>query len=169
MVSAKAYTKLVTKFLDKYQAVLSKTMIKDISNVYEWIVGFEKATLKEVEPQKKVLYLKRGANLMKKFVLQYEKDSADMTSNLLQCRQALLGAKGVALPSWCTEETKNKLLKFSLDLNVFTREFVGCADAANEFFLSTLKHLYQTPQNKKIVSPDKHILACLISIILNEF
>lgn len=139
MVSVKAYTTLVTKFLDKYQTLLSKSMIKDVSDIYQWVVGFPEAMKPAKEAQSKLLYMKRGANLMKRFVLQYEKDSSDMASNLLQCRQALLGVKGVKLPSWCTEETKTKLLKFSLDLKVFTREFIGCADAANEFFLEGLK------------------------------
>jgi hypothetical protein len=139
MVSVKAYSTLVTKFLDKYEALLSKTMIKDISNIYEWVAGFSDALAKGKEAQSKLLYMKRGANLMKRFVLQYEKDSADMASNLLQCRQALLGVYGVKLPSWCTEETKTKLLRYALDLRIFTREFIGCADAANEFFLEGLK------------------------------
>jgi hypothetical protein len=139
MVSVKAYSTLVTKFLDKYEALLSKTMVKDISNIYEWVVGFSDALAKGKESQSKLIYMKRGANLMKRFVLQYEKDSADMASNLLQCRQALLGVYGVKLPSWCTEETKTKLLRYALDLRIFTREFIGCADAANEFFLEGLK------------------------------
>ena len=139
MVSAKAYSSLVTKFLDKYETLLSKSMIKDISDVYEWVTGFSAALAKSKEAQAKLLYMKRGANLMKRFVLQYEKDSADMASKLLQCRQALLGVYGIKLPTWCTEETKTKLLRYSLDLKIFTREFIGCADAANEFFLEGLR------------------------------
>lgn len=139
MVSAAKYLDLVEKFIAKYGTVLSTTIKKDMLDIAEWALGFSAAMAKDQSAQSKLTYMKRGANLMKRFITQYEKDKSDMDSKLLQCREALLGVPGVVLPSWCTEATKNKLLKFGVDLRVFTSELIGCADAGNDFFLAALK------------------------------
>lgn len=141
MVSSAAYTKLITGFLDKYEALLSKNMVARIQDVYGWVAGYAENMAKTKSPSSRIQYMKRGANLMRYFVEQYEKDSANMAENLRQCREALLGVGGVKLPSWCTEETKNKLMKFSADFRVFARDFIGCMDSSNDFFLEKLKHV----------------------------
>lgn len=141
MVSATAYKKLMAGFLDKYEALLSKNMISCIADVYEWVSNYNESMAKTKPVPSRIQYMKRGANLMRKFVEQYEKDSNDMAKNLLQCRQALLGVPGVKLPGWCDEETKNKLIKFSADFRVFAKEFIGCMDVSNEFFLEKLKNV----------------------------
>lgn len=137
MATKKVYTDLITKFLNKYETILSKKMIENMSNVYEWISGYDDA-MSSAAQQHRITYMKRGANLMKRFVEQYETDASDIAAKLLQCRQALLGVGGVKLPSWCTEDTKDKLLKLAIDLRIFTKEFIGCSDAANKFFLDKL-------------------------------
>lgn len=137
MVSAKKYVEMVEKIIGKYGTILSPAMKKDILSVADWVLGFAAATGKDATTNDKTMYMKRGANLMKRYVERYETDKKDMDEKLLQCRHALL--KGVNIPSWCTEDTKDKLLKFGINLDVFTSEFIGCADEANDFFLNALK------------------------------
>ncbi len=138
MVSAKAYAALITKFLDKWEKVLSKTMINSIKNVYEWVLGYEANS--KTSAAERIPYMKRGANLMKLFVRQYDADMKDMEDKLSKCRMALLkGDKPLLLP-WCTNETRDLLASSISDLNRFTYEMIGCAEGANNFFLHALKN-----------------------------
>lgn len=135
MISRAKYEKKILSFIDKHGKVMDKNMIESIQHLWKWISEYELNMSNKIEIETRKLYVKRGANLMIKFIDSYNNLSTSLQDSLRKCRLAILrGDRAV-----CTEKTKKDLQSLIDEYNTFVQEMIGCSDTSSDYILSLLK------------------------------
>jgi hypothetical protein len=134
MISRKKYESIIKNFLGKWEKVMSKEIADDVLNIWTWVKDYEDRMGKGSTEEKKQ-YVKRGTNLMKRFVDTYTRDNMVLSDSLLKCKLALLRGD----TKLCNERTKAELTALIKEYNLFTSAMIGCNDKGMEYMLSLLK------------------------------
>jgi hypothetical protein len=133
MVSQQKYKALIETFLNKYEKNLSRELITILSLLYQWVSSYSSYTLSK-DPEQIKTYVKRGANIMVRFVNAVKEENEVIKEKITSCNLSLLREDGN-----CSKETKMRLERFRKEYNIFTSAIIGCHDKGTEYTLSLIK------------------------------
>lgn len=133
MVSKAKYEKLIDNFINKWGRQMGKEMVDATIMLWNWVKEYDDH-MKSPNVEDKKLYIKRGANLLIKFVNGYKAQASFLEEALTNCRLSLLRGEKT-----CSERTKVELISLVKDYNSFVQDVIGCKDAGTDYILSLLK------------------------------
>ena len=132
-ISKAKYEKLITKFIDRWGTIISKPMIEDIQGIWKWVSDYSTEMSKRSSVHDQIRYIKRGANLLKRFSDRYREEDAELQGMLMKCRMQLLQNTG------CSPKTKRELTELIEEYSLFAEELIGCQSTGADYILGLLR------------------------------
>jgi hypothetical protein len=133
MVSRAKYEKLINNFINRWGDQMGKDMASATTALWQWVKEYD-GHMRSPSVEDKKLYIKRGANLLIKFVGSYTAQASSLEDSLAKCRLSLLRGEKT-----CSERTKADLSALIKDYNSFVQDVIGCKDAGSDYILSLLQ------------------------------
>ncbi|HMP27988.1 MAG TPA: hypothetical protein PKD85_00215 [Saprospiraceae bacterium] len=156
MVSRQKYEQLIKKFLNKYEKVMGKELAGHLTQLWIWVKDYNNNMSDKVNIENRKLYVKRGANLMIKFVDSYSSYADSLKDSLLKCRLSLLRGEKT-----CSEKTKSELADLIREYNKFVQAMIGCNNAGADYILALIERTAEMLGNEYIDIKNKLELKCL--------
>jgi hypothetical protein len=156
MVSKQKYEQIIKKFLNKYEKVMGPQVAGHLTQLWSWVKDYNNKMSDKVSVEDRKLYVKRGANLMVKFIDSYSAYAESLKDSLLKCRLSILRGEKT-----CNEKTKTELADLIKEYNKFVQSMIGCNNAGADFFLSLLERTAEILGKEYIDVKNRLELKCL--------
>lgn len=156
MVSKQKYEQIIKKFLNKYEKLMGPDVATNLTQLWIWVKDYDGNMSDKAPVESRKLYVKRGANLMIKFIDSYSAYADSLKDSLLKCRLSLLRGEKT-----CSEKTKGELAVLIKDYNKFVQAMIGCNNAGTDYILSLLKRTAEMLGKDYIDIKNKLELKCL--------
>jgi hypothetical protein len=131
----KKHIKLVEDFYRVYKNLLSTQIKTNITNILEWVNGYDITMKTSVPTQDKIRYMRRGVSLLEQFSKRYVQEREVISDRILKCQFENLKNGS------CSKETLKKLKDLSTVYSRFAWDLIGCADNASSMLLYIVKSL----------------------------
>ena len=145
----------IVNFTDKWNKSISNKYLSSLLNLNDWVRDFD-ISMKSRDTQNKLLYVKRGVNLLNTFSKQSIDELNNIEQKEMECRNLLLRNRG------CSQTELGNIKELKIDLNQFSYDIIGCNQMAADLLLqilASLSFLRSDPTYNKILESLK--LDCL--------
>lgn len=124
----------ILDFTEKWRTSISNNFLSSLLNLNDWVRDFD-MSMKSRDTQNKLLYVKRGVNLLNMFSKQSIKELNSIEDKEIQCRNLLLRNRG------CSETELSNIKELKIDLNQFSYDIIGCNQMGADLLLQILANL----------------------------
>ena len=121
----------ILQFTERWRPMLSNAFLSSTLNLNDWVKDFD-SSMKSRDTQNKVLYVKRGVNLLNSFSTQSINELNKLEDQELRCRNQLLRNSG------CSQGELERIRGAKIELNRFAYDIIGCNEMGTDLLLQIL-------------------------------